>query len=203
MMRPARPAGSEAARRSLGCSARARWARGSPSSARGAEHGRCCTTRSAKLFERGLTRAREGLQKEAAKGRLDPDAAAAASARLTAVDGLAEFADCDLVIEAAPERIELKHELYGALAEVVSSDCVLASNTSSLPVTKIASGVSHPERVVGMHFFNPAPIMKLLEDHRGGALGRALARARRRDGEGDGQGHDQGQRRARLPREPL
>jgi 3-hydroxybutyryl-CoA dehydrogenase len=117
----------------------------------------------AEALDRGLTRAHEGLQKEAAKGRLDADAARAAAERLTAVGGLAEFADCDLVIEAAPERIELKHELYRALAEVVSSECVLASNTSSLPVTKIASGVEHPERVVGMHFFNPAPIMKLLE----------------------------------------
>ena len=102
--------------------------------------------------------------------------------------GWRAFADCDLVIEAAPERIELKHELYAQLAEIVSSECVLASNTSSLPITKIASGVSHPERVVGMHFFNPAPIMRLLEivagalsDERSLALADATGRAMGKD----------------------
>ena len=83
--------------------------------------------------------------------------------RLQAVDTLDALAPCDLVIEAAPERLELKHELYARLSEIVSEDCVLASNTSSLPITAIAAGATHPERVVGMHFFNPAPIMRLLE----------------------------------------
>ena len=67
------------------------------------------------------------------------------------------------MIEAAPERVELKRELYGRLSGIVDSDCVLATNTSSLPVTGIAAGASHPERVVGMHFFNPAPLMRLVE----------------------------------------
>ncbi len=66
-----------------------------------------------------------------------------------------------MVIEAAPERLELKRELYGQLSEIVRGDCVLASNTSSLPVTGIAAGANNPERVVGMHFFNPAPLMRL------------------------------------------
>ena len=73
------------------------------------------------------------------------------------------FAPCDLVIEAAPERVELKRELYGRLSEIVSAECVLATNTSSLPVTGIAAGATNPERVVGMHFFNPAPLMALVE----------------------------------------
>ncbi len=73
------------------------------------------------------------------------------------------MAPCELVIEAAPELPELKRELYGRLSEIVGGECVLATNTSSLPVTGIAAGATHPERVVGMHFFNPAPLMALVE----------------------------------------
>ena len=68
-----------------------------------------------------------------------------------------------IVIEAAPERLDVKHELYGRLSEIVQRHCVLASNTSSLPITAVAAGATHPERVVGMHFFNPAPLMRLLK----------------------------------------
>jgi 3-hydroxybutyryl-CoA dehydrogenase len=114
-------------------------------------------------LERGLARARDGLQKEAARGRLTEDEAQAAADRLQAVDDLAAFAPCDLVIEAVPERLDLKHELYRQLSEIVGERCVLATNTSSLLVTAIAAGASNPERVVGMHFFNPAPVMRLLE----------------------------------------
>ena len=80
-----------------------------------------------------------------------------------AVDDLSAFSACDLVIEAAPERIELKHELYGRLAEIVSGECVLATNTSVAADHGIAATVPGPERVVGMHFFNPAPVMRLLK----------------------------------------
>ncbi|MEA2126066.1 MAG: 3-hydroxybutyryl-CoA dehydrogenase [Solirubrobacteraceae bacterium] len=76
---------------------------------------------------------------------------------------LDELADCELVIEAAPERLELKRELFAALAERIAPDAVLATNTSSLSVTEIAAGVDRPERVVGLHFFNPAPVMALAE----------------------------------------
>ncbi len=114
-------------------------------------------------LERGIERAVGGLQKEAAKGRLSAEDATAAAARLEAVADIEAFAPCELVIEAAPERLELKNELYGRLSEVVSEQCVLATNTSSLPVTAIAAAATHPERVVGMHFFNPAPVMKLVE----------------------------------------
>ena len=112
---------------------------------------------------RGVQRARDGLRKEAAKGRLSPEEADAAVARLESVDALEALAESELVIEAAPERIELKRDLYTRLAEIVDEECVLASNTSSLLVTAIAASVTHPERVVGMHFFNPAPLMRLLE----------------------------------------
>jgi 3-hydroxybutyryl-CoA dehydrogenase len=99
---------------------------------------------------------------------------------LEPVSELAALADCELVIEAAPERLALKHELFSALSEIVSERCVLATNTSSLPVTAIAAAAKHPERVVGMHFFNPAPVMRLLEVVAGAGSGEealALARA--------------------------
>ena len=115
-------------------------------------------------LQRGAQYARDGLGKEAAKGRLSSEEADAAAARIEPVDDLAAFAPCELVIEAAPERLALKHELYKRLSdEIVGAECVLASNTSSLLVTAIAAAASRPERVVGMHFFNPAPIMRLLE----------------------------------------
>ncbi len=75
---------------------------------------------------------------------------------------LSDLAGCDVVVEAAPERLELKRELFGTLGEL-APDAVLASNTSSIPITAIASGSPNPERVVGMHFFNPAPVMRLVE----------------------------------------
>jgi 3-hydroxybutyryl-CoA dehydrogenase len=79
------------------------------------------------------------------------------------VGDLAALADCDLVIEAAPEELAVKRELFQRLAEIVSGDCVLATNTSSLSVTVLAAAVPGPERVVGMHFFNPPDKMRLLE----------------------------------------
>jgi 3-hydroxybutyryl-CoA dehydrogenase len=114
-------------------------------------------------LQRGAERVKEGLEKEAARGRISPPEARTASERLRAVDDLSALAPCELVIEAAPERMELKRELYARLSEIVSEECVLATNTSSLLVTAIASAATHPERVVGMHFFNPAPVMRLLE----------------------------------------
>ncbi|HWF30968.1 MAG TPA: 3-hydroxyacyl-CoA dehydrogenase NAD-binding domain-containing protein [Solirubrobacteraceae bacterium] len=114
-------------------------------------------------LQKGLQRARDGLSKEAAKGKLSEGEAKAASARLEAVDEMTALAPCELVIEAVPERIELKHAIYAQLSEIVAEDCVLASNTSSLLVTALGPAASNPERVVGMHFFNPAPLMKLLE----------------------------------------
>jgi 3-hydroxybutyryl-CoA dehydrogenase len=136
-------------------------------------------------LERGLARAREGLLKEAAKGILGEEQAASAAARLrAAAPGLDALASSELVIEAAPERPELKRELFVELCKVVSQDCVLATNTSSLPVTGVAAAATHPERVVGMHFFNPAPLMRLVEviagvrsDERALALAQAAGEA--------------------------
>jgi 3-hydroxybutyryl-CoA dehydrogenase len=129
-------------------------------------------------LERGVERALDGLRKEFARGRLGEEDGAAASERLQPVAELADFAPCELVIEAVPERLDLKHELYRRLSEIVGEECVLATNTSSLLVTAIAAAATHPERVVGMHFFNPAPVMRLLEVVAGEQSGeRALALA--------------------------
>src|SRR5437660_7765998 len=117
----------------------------------------------APALESGAKKVRDGLAREVERKRLSAADAEAAAARLHATSELADLAPCELVIEAAPERLELKHELFGSLSEIVSERCVLATNTSSLPVTAIAAGASAPERVVGMHFFNPAPVMRLLE----------------------------------------
>jgi 3-hydroxybutyryl-CoA dehydrogenase len=137
---------------------------------------------------RGAQSVRAGIDKEAAKGKLSESHASAAADRLETAENLDAFAACDLVIEAAPERLDIKHELYASLSRIVSEDCVLASNTSSLPITAIAAGATHPERVVGMHFFNPAPIMRLLEviagvlsDERSLALAHATGKAMGKD----------------------
>lgn len=97
------------------------------------------------------------------KGRLPEAEAASAVSRIRPVASLNALADCFFAVEAAPEDLRLKQELFEELAEVCSPQTVLASNTSSLPVTSIASAVPHPQRVVGMHFFNPVPLMRLVE----------------------------------------
>jgi 3-hydroxybutyryl-CoA dehydrogenase len=114
-------------------------------------------------LERGAGRVVLGLNKEASKGKLTAEQAREASELLEPVERLEQLSSCELVIEAAPERLDIKHELYARLSQIVSERCVLASNTSSLPITAVAAGATHPERVVGMHFFNPAPLMRLLE----------------------------------------
>ena len=111
----------------------------------------------------GVDALHEALEKGAVRGRWSEDEARAASARVQATAGLEELAHCELVIEAAPEKLELKQRIFSDLAEVTGPEAVFASNTSSLRVGDIAAGVPHPERVVGMHFFNPPPLMKLVE----------------------------------------
>jgi 3-hydroxybutyryl-CoA dehydrogenase len=113
----------------------------------------------AEALESGTTAARKGLAKWVEKGRVGEDAASL----LEPVPNLDELAPCELVIEAAPERAELKRDLFGALSVVCGDEIVLATNTSSIPVTSLASAAARPENVVGMHFFNPPPLMPLLE----------------------------------------
>jgi 3-hydroxybutyryl-CoA dehydrogenase len=111
-----------------------------------------------------------GIAALAAEARLptllydpDPEALARAPEIVEPVRDLGALADCGLVIEAAPEDLDLKRDLFARLADVVEPDCVLATNTSSLSVTALAAGLPHPERVVGMHFFNPPALMRLVE----------------------------------------
>src|SRR4051794_2683878 len=103
------------------------------------------------------------LGRKVEKGQLAEDARDAALARLLLTEQVADLADCDLVIEAAFEDLAVKHELFRELEAVVRPDAILATNTSALSVTEIAAATDGPERVVGMHFFNPAPLMKLVE----------------------------------------
>jgi len=103
------------------------------------------------------------LARAAEKGQLSDDAAVSATARLTPVDALAGLASCDLVVEAIVEEISAKRALFKALDEIVAPDAILATNTSSLSVTAIAAACRHPARVGGWHFFNPVPLLKLVE----------------------------------------
>jgi 3-hydroxybutyryl-CoA dehydrogenase len=115
-------------------------------------------------LRRGIDAIKRQLDRSVKRGHLDEAQAADASARLELAATLSDLAPCELVVEAAPESLEIKRSLLARLADqVVAEDCVLASNTSSLLVTAIAAAVGRPERVVGMHFFNPAPVMRLLE----------------------------------------
>jgi len=110
---------------------------------------------------------RTGLARDVAKGRLDATAADAIVARIESAGELSSrgdaFAPCDLVIEAVVEELGVKRALFQSLEAVVPRDTILATNTSSLSVAAIGSAVAHSERVVGMHFFNPAPLMALVE----------------------------------------
>ena len=97
------------------------------------------------------------------KGRLDDPTAKAIFGRIYFVDSMLDFADTDLIIEAIIEDLSVKKSVFGQLEDITNSQCILATNTSSLSVTAIASACDKPERVLGIHFFNPAPLMKLVE----------------------------------------
>jgi 3-hydroxybutyryl-CoA dehydrogenase len=116
----------------------------------------------ADALERALERIPAALERGAEKGRWSAEEASGAAGRLEAVDDLDGFAGCELIVEAAPESLEVKHDVFAKLSEI-APDAVLASNTSSIPITAIAPAAADPSRVVGMHFFNPAPLMKLVE----------------------------------------
>jgi 3-hydroxybutyryl-CoA dehydrogenase len=114
-------------------------------------------------LERGMAQIEKNLGKGAERGRWGADDAAAALERLRAARSLEDLGDRQIVIEAAPEQLDLKRELFEKLARPCEPGTVLATNTSSIPVTQIASAAAEPENVVGLHFFNPPPLMKLVE----------------------------------------
>lgn len=118
---------------------------------------------SAAAVEQGKTNLTNSLNRAVQKGKRTEDEVAQIQGRVTWSEDFNAFANCDLVIEAAPEIIELKKEIFQKLDGVVKSDGVLATNTSSLSVTQIANSTSRPQQVLGFHFFNPAPVQKFVE----------------------------------------
>ncbi|MGC9197690.1 MAG: 3-hydroxyacyl-CoA dehydrogenase family protein [Acidobacteriaceae bacterium] len=118
-------------------------------------------------LERGLATIRTNLDREAAKGKIDPAEAPAIFARIQAVRRLEDLSACTLVVEAATERLPVKQEIFRDLDELLGADAILASNSSSISITKLAAGTRRPAQVIGMHFFNPVPMMKLVEVIRG------------------------------------
>ncbi|MDQ5821688.1 MAG: 3-hydroxyacyl-CoA dehydrogenase family protein [Actinomycetota bacterium] len=129
------------------------------------------------LAERGRDTIDRYLKRGVEKRRLSQHELEAALERLTLTTELADLADCDLVIEAIVEELEPKRELFAALDRIVAEDAVLATNTSALSVSEIAAATERPERVVGMHFFNPAPVLPLVEIVRGEQSGDAAVEA--------------------------
>lgn len=118
---------------------------------------------STELAERGKGFLVASLDRQVKRGRLDEAGRDALVGQATFTDQLDDLHDVDLVIEAVPERLEIKTSIFTKLDLIVRDDCVLATNTSSLSVTQIAAATRHPERVIGMHFFNPAPVLALVE----------------------------------------
>jgi 3-hydroxybutyryl-CoA dehydrogenase len=116
----------------------------------------------------GMRRIREAFDKAIERGKATAESRDAALARVTSAGSAVEASQAaDLIIEAVPERLDLKRAIFKDLERTVTPDAILASNTSSLSITRIADGLAHAERVIGLHFFNPVPVMKLLEIVRG------------------------------------
>ncbi|HEU0066736.1 MAG TPA: 3-hydroxyacyl-CoA dehydrogenase NAD-binding domain-containing protein [Sphingomonas sp.] len=118
-------------------------------------------------LDRGTATIRKNYEATAAKGRMKPEAVKAAMAALTPTLNFDDLADCDLIIEAVYEQMEVKKEIFGRLDAIAKPGAILASNTSYLDIDEIAASTSRPQDVVGMHFFSPANVMKLLEVVRG------------------------------------
>jgi 3-hydroxybutyryl-CoA dehydrogenase len=115
------------------------------------------------LVRAGLGKIREDLERGVKKGKVTPEARDRAMSKIVVAWDLSSANGAHLVIEAAPEDLAVKQRLFGELSRVCGPETILASNTSSLSLTDIAAGAERPERVLGMHFFNPPPRMKLLE----------------------------------------
>ena len=109
------------------------------------------------------------------KGRMNSEQATAAVSRLHAASSLSEFKQSALVVEAIVENLEMKQQLFTSLEAIVTNDCILATNTSSISITSIGAKLKHPARLVGMHFFNPVPLMALVEVISGLATSPAVA----------------------------
>ncbi|PSQ29312.1 3-hydroxybutyryl-CoA dehydrogenase [Halobacteriales archaeon QS_9_68_17] len=115
------------------------------------------------FVERGFDSIDDSLDRFVGKGKLNETEADAVRDRVTGTTDLADLADCDLVVEAAAEDMDIKQDVFAALDEVTDDDVALATNTSTLSITTIASATGRPERVVGIHFMNPVPVMEGVE----------------------------------------
>ena len=120
-----------------------------------------------RFLDRALDVIAKNLAREMAKGKITAEQEASALERISATIDRGKLAECDFLIEAATEKFEVKSEIFRDLDRIARAEVVLASNTSSISITKLAAVSKRPERVVGMHFFNPVPVMKLVEVIRG------------------------------------
>jgi 3-hydroxybutyryl-CoA dehydrogenase len=118
-------------------------------------------------LDRALATMAKNMDRQVSKGSVSSADRDAALARIVTATDNSAFADCDMVIEAATENEEIKKKIFAALCPVLKPDALLASNTSSIPITRLAAATDRPGRFIGMHFFNPVPMMKLVEIIRG------------------------------------
>ena len=114
------------------------------------------------FVDRGVATIRKSLERMAARNKITADAKDAALARVKGSVDVASLKDCDLIVEAALENVDLKTKLFTELDQLCKADAILATNTSSISVTKIAAATKRPAKVIGMHFFNPVPVMQLI-----------------------------------------
>jgi 3-hydroxybutyryl-CoA dehydrogenase len=119
------------------------------------------------LLEKSLARIRTNLGREASKGKITPDEAEAAASRIQLTTKREDLAAAHFAVEAASERFEIKAELFRSLDQILPKAAILATNTSSISITKLAAQTARPSQVIGMHFFNPVPVMALVEIIRG------------------------------------
>ncbi len=120
-----------------------------------------------RFLDRGLATITKNLDRELAKSKITAEDKASALKRIEPVTGRARLAECDFIIEAATEKFEIKTEIFRDLDRLARPEVILASNTSSISITKLAALTQRPDKVIGMHFFNPVPVMKLVEVIRG------------------------------------
>jgi 3-hydroxybutyryl-CoA dehydrogenase len=120
-----------------------------------------------RFLERGLATIAKNLEREVAKNKITAEDKASALKEIDPVTDRARLADCDFIVEAATEKFEIKTEIFRDLDRLARPEVILASNTSSISITKLAALTKRPDKVIGMHFFNPVPVMKLVEVIRG------------------------------------
>jgi 3-hydroxybutyryl-CoA dehydrogenase len=120
-----------------------------------------------RFLERGLATITKNLDREVAKNKISAEDKASALKKIEPVTDRSRLAECDFIVEAATEKFEIKTEIFRDLDRLARPEVILASNTSSISITKLAALTKRPEKVIGMHFFNPVPVMKLVEVIRG------------------------------------